>query len=228
MSKHNFYVYEHWRLDRDECFYVGKGKGNRAYNMKKRNRHHKAVVAKVMREGFAVDIRIVLCGLSEKEAFKLEVDRISFWRLSGADLTNMTNGGEGASGFKMPEDVRKKMSQSQLKRAPRSPHSIETRMKIGLASKGRKYHGVLPTATTIEKMRKNGLKSLNTFKMYSHLGPKSTSRKVLCVDDGSVFDSASSAARAHNVPKSAVIEICLGKKHRKTIGGKSFKYVEVE
>lgn len=23
--KNNFYVYEHWRLDKDECFYVGKG-----------------------------------------------------------------------------------------------------------------------------------------------------------------------------------------------------------
>lgn len=28
--KNNFYVYEHWRLDRDECFYVGKGTGKRA------------------------------------------------------------------------------------------------------------------------------------------------------------------------------------------------------
>ena len=25
-----FYVYEHWRPDHDECFYVGKGKGGRA------------------------------------------------------------------------------------------------------------------------------------------------------------------------------------------------------
>lgn len=26
-----FYVYEHWRLDRDECFYVGKGQRKKAY-----------------------------------------------------------------------------------------------------------------------------------------------------------------------------------------------------
>ena len=28
-----FYVYKHWRLDRDECFYVGKESGCRAYDM---------------------------------------------------------------------------------------------------------------------------------------------------------------------------------------------------
>ena len=38
-----FYVYEHWRPDRDECFYVGKGKGGRANVMYGRNRHHEAV-----------------------------------------------------------------------------------------------------------------------------------------------------------------------------------------
>ena len=26
----NYYVYEHWRPDKDVCFYVGKGKGGRA------------------------------------------------------------------------------------------------------------------------------------------------------------------------------------------------------
>lgn len=35
-----YYVYEHWRLDKDECFYVGKGRGNRAYKMRDRNRFH--------------------------------------------------------------------------------------------------------------------------------------------------------------------------------------------
>ena len=25
-----FYVYEHWRPDKDTCFWVGKGKGDRA------------------------------------------------------------------------------------------------------------------------------------------------------------------------------------------------------
>lgn len=32
----NFYVYEHWRPDTGVCFYVGKGKEKRAWDMKRR------------------------------------------------------------------------------------------------------------------------------------------------------------------------------------------------
>jgi len=110
-----FYVYEHWRLDRDECFYVGKGKGGRAYSMKNRNRHHQAICAKLSRIGSAFEVRIVAAGLLEQEAFDLERERIAFWRNSGCDLTNLTNGGEGISGFK---------------------HSVETRQKLSNLNKG--------------------------------------------------------------------------------------------
>jgi hypothetical protein len=92
----NCVLYEHWRLDRDECFYVGIGKTKgRPYDMKKRNRHHKAIVSKSFREGFAVEVRIVAYGLSWNEACRLEVERIKFWRDAGADLANIAAGGNG-------------------------------------------------------------------------------------------------------------------------------------
>jgi hypothetical protein len=105
-----FYVYEHWRLDRDECFYVGKGKGGRAYSMKNRNRHHQAICAKLNRIGSAFEVRIVASGLSEQESFEIECERIAFWRSSGCDLTNLTDGGEGISGFKHSDETRQKLS----------------------------------------------------------------------------------------------------------------------
>ena len=105
-----YYVYEHWRLDRDECFYVGKGRGGRAYSMKNRNRHHQAIVAKLNRSGSAFEVRMVAVGLSEQDAFKIEKERIVFWRSIGVDLTNLTNGGEGISGFHHSEETRKKLS----------------------------------------------------------------------------------------------------------------------
>ena len=44
-----FYVYEHWRPDRGECFYVGKGHGRRAYDMRRgRNRWHKFMQEKLV------------------------------------------------------------------------------------------------------------------------------------------------------------------------------------
>lgn len=90
-----FYVYEHWRLDKDECFYVGKGKGKRAYSSN-RNQHWKNIVAKLERVGSAWEVRIVKSGLSEKDAFDLEIERINFWA-NKVDLSNKTGGGLGHS-----------------------------------------------------------------------------------------------------------------------------------
>lgn len=126
-----FYVYEHWRLDRDECFYVGKGKGKRAYELKNRNRHHKAIVAKLSRIGSAFEVRIVSSGLTEDEAFNLERDRIAFWRGKNVDLANLTDGGDGIWGFKHSEETKNKMKESALK-----ANTDEVRQKKSAARKG--------------------------------------------------------------------------------------------
>lgn len=143
--KSNFYVYEHWRLDRDECFYVGKGHGNRAYDMRRgRNRHHKAIVAKMHRIGSSVEVRIVADGLVEAEAFQIERERIKFWRDAGADLANLTDGGEGTVGFKMSEETKAKLSaisknmpQKQRNKIADAARNIsdETRAKMSQAKK---------------------------------------------------------------------------------------------
>ena len=104
-----FYVYEHWRPDRQECFYVGKGKGGRANELHhNRNRFHKFIQAKLSHFGTAVEVRIVADGLSESEAFALECERIALWRADGADLANWTDGGEGPSGYKQSPEHRQK------------------------------------------------------------------------------------------------------------------------
>jgi len=136
-----FYVYEHWRTDRDECFYVGKGKGRRAYILRDRNSHHRGIVAKLIRMGFAVEIRIVASGLIEDEAFQVERDRIAFWRSSGVDITNVTDGGDGVSGLKMSDESKKKMSDAKKGKPGRATmlgkkHSDETRAKMSAAQKG--------------------------------------------------------------------------------------------
>jgi len=135
MSDRLFYVYEHWRPDRGECFYVGKGRGGRANHMKPRNAHHMAIQAKLARLGTCVEVRIVADGLSEDDAFALERERIAFWRADGADLANMTDGGEGFTGGRHGCDTRKKMSSS------RTGHSTSAgmRKKISDKLKGRKF-----------------------------------------------------------------------------------------
>ena len=55
-----FYVYEHWRPDTNVCFYVGKGKGNRAWAMNRRNKHHKSVQSKLTSLGLSVYVKIII------------------------------------------------------------------------------------------------------------------------------------------------------------------------
>ena len=121
-----FYVYEHIRLDNMTCFYVGKGKGDRIYELS-RNKHHDNVSNK-----YGHVAVIIKDNLTEEEAFELERERIEYYVFTlgyGIDikgykniennefLTNMTFGGEGVSGIKLSEEVK---------------------LKIGKASKGRK------------------------------------------------------------------------------------------
>ncbi len=136
-----FYVYEHWRLDRDECFYVGKGRGDRAYRMRDRNLHHRAIMDKLSREGSGMEVRMVATGLSENNAFALEIDRIAFWREAGIDLANHTNGGDGVSGLKMSLEAKAKMSAAKKGRPGivtmlGRKHSEETKAKMSAAQKG--------------------------------------------------------------------------------------------
>jgi len=225
-----FYVYEHWRPDRDECFYVGKGRGPRASNLKRRNRHHLAIQAKLSRLGLCVEIRVVKGGLTEKEAFDLEISRIAFWREDGADLTNMTFGGEGTSGWvPTAETLEKRRAAAVGKtRSAEWRHNISKallgrkRPEVGLKLRGQKIHSEEGKRRLAEMAKER----FAIFDQYRQLGPKASSRPVQCVDDGRAYESASAAAREYQCSKSAVIELCLGKNYRKTVNGRVFRYLE--
>lgn len=127
-----FYVYEHWRPDKDTCFWVGKGKGRRAYNFSRNSRYNRTV-AKLIRLGMCVEVRLVADGLTEDEAFVIEKQRIAFWRANGGALTNMTDGGEGVSGLKhSPESIARVVARNLGRK-----HSQETRAKMSAARMGR-------------------------------------------------------------------------------------------
>lgn len=66
-----FYVYEH-RHPNGVCFYVGKGKGKRAYS--ERGRSHRWWEFRNRFSEYAV--AIVATGLTELDAFKVEAERI--------------------------------------------------------------------------------------------------------------------------------------------------------
>lgn len=140
-SQSIFYVYEHWRQDTGEVFYVGKGHGNRAWSLSKRKLHHRNIVAKLRRLGFEPHIVLFASGLSEPDALRIECERIAFWRERGVRLVNLTDGGEGVCGYVPSVETRLKLAQGAKNRIGYK-HSEETKRKIGVANavalKGRK------------------------------------------------------------------------------------------
>lgn len=119
---------------------------------------------------------------------------------------NSTLGGEGRLGGYISEEGRRRISIAN------KGHKRSRGRKLSLESRN------------LIRMAQTDPGAIQRWKKYSILGPMAMARKVKCINDGKIFDSATSAAKSYNVCKSAVIEICLGKKYRKTIGGLSFKY----
>ena len=135
------FAYLHARpdtVDATGVFYVGKGKGARHLNLTQRNWRHKAVVKT---HGKANILIGKFDCSSEETAFLLEIGLIKRLRAHGVDLTNLTDGGEGRSGFVTSEEVKAKL------RANASAKRPEVRAKMSAARKG---HVV--TAETREKI----------------------------------------------------------------------------
>lgn len=93
-----FYVYIHRRKTDYQPFYVGKGMGRRAWetSSKRRNRHWINVAQK-----HGVYVEIYKDGISESEAFEIEIALIAEMKSLGIELANKTDGGEGSSGAKL-------------------------------------------------------------------------------------------------------------------------------
>ena len=90
-----YYVYMYFR-ENGTPYYIGKGKGKRAYNTDK--------MVDVPPKG---RIKIVLENLTEEQAFNNERDFISWYGrldINTGILENRTSGGEGSSGFRHTEE----------------------------------------------------------------------------------------------------------------------------
>ena len=106
-----FYVY-HWLRRDGTPYYVGKGKGDRAYDKTRTACNAPTDPARIV---------LIAENLNEEDAFWLEIEEIAKYgrRCDGGSLFNLTTGGEGFAGWK---------------------HSPETIKKISEATKGEKNH----------------------------------------------------------------------------------------
>lgn len=94
-----FYVYLHIRKTDGRIFYVGKGCGNRATS----KRHRSDWWWKTVRK-HGYDVEIAQKEITEKDAFFLEEWLIAKFRHEDHPLVNLTDGGDGISGYKFTDE----------------------------------------------------------------------------------------------------------------------------
>jgi hypothetical protein len=177
--KNIYYVYIYLRED-NTPYYVGKGSRSRYIDKQKHT------VKLPPRER----IKFVAENLTEHEAFNLEKELIvKYGRkdLGTGILRNLTDGGEGSSGYRHTNETKEKMAIIK--------QSKEYREKMSLAKKGYK-----PSLETIEKIKKSNTGKSHTQETKEKIG-KANSRP--CTDEQR--KKLSEAAKGNPKPK---VECC--------------------
>ncbi len=138
-DKGEYYVYGLYYPETmgGRCFYIGKGSGKRIYRheaeARGRFKESNPYKCNVIRKIWAHDEKVVKTKLAhfsdEKDAFLYETALIF---LMGG-LTNLTEGGEGMSGFTPSEETRRKMSEAAKLRGgfPEEAHRKAREANIG-------------------------------------------------------------------------------------------------
>jgi hypothetical protein len=131
--KNDFYTYAYLRRD-GTPYYIGKGRGKRCYYNGGRS------VSAPPKDR----ILLLKTGLTEREAFRHEVYMIKvFGRkdIGTGILRNLTDGGDGTTGFVPTKETRKKLSEAGKGNTKRKgvPHSPEAKVKLREASLGRRH-----------------------------------------------------------------------------------------
>lgn len=135
-----YYVYTHLNPQTKEIFYVGIGKGNRAWNKGAgRNKFWENYVNK---HGFEVEI--IAENITRNQAGKIEIELIAHLGRrqidEGGTLVNRSSGGDGGSGgYTHTEEWKRQHSEKQLGKK-KKPLSQEAKEKISKALKGRESH----------------------------------------------------------------------------------------
>lgn len=98
-------------------FYIGKGFGKRMYiherlavQEKHPNLHLQRKIRNILNENNEIIIQKVIDNISEDIAFAKEKELISYYKSIGIKLCNLTDGGEGASGYICSQELRKRLS----------------------------------------------------------------------------------------------------------------------
>lgn len=131
-----YYVYLWFRID-GSPLYVGKGKGQRW--LARNRRHNPQLCRTIAKYGDRLPIVKIRENLDHGAACEIEaalIRAIGRADLGLGPLVNLTDGGDGAPGFRHSEENKTKMKRA-WKRRP--PASAESRARMSAAGKGRVF-----------------------------------------------------------------------------------------
>lgn len=226
--RQDFIVYCHLKADIGEVFYVGKGTMRRMKVSNGRSKFWKNIVRK-----HGIKYQIIASNLYEHEALNFEKTLIKCLRDSGSSLCNLTDGGDGVSGYKHTNETRlllseiNKGSTSYWKGKQMSAEHVK---KISESRKGKKLspeHIAKVAASKIGKKLSQETKDKIRAKVTGFKHTKETRLKmsvpVFCLTNNKYYDSVTDAANELNLSTSNISKVCKGKLNH--TGGFVFKYI---
>ncbi len=261
-NPNRFYVYALWIDGEAEPFYIGKGKDERPYDhlypcnydSPHGNRHKNNTIKKALREGRRIDVYLIEWDLDEEAALELERSWILYYgrkNIGTGCLTNLTDGGEGVSGYRHTLETRQRLSalrrgkpqsaESVMRRAASNTGKVRTestKAKISLANKGRvrtKEHARklsearrLPDAVVESRIALNN-PLFEVVKAHSEPG-RSTVRcrhckKLVTYQNGNLFRGV--LPSEHRSCADEIFEISAGTQVYSTVGGYGYQRIEL-
>jgi hypothetical protein len=205
-----YYVYEHLKPNTNEIFYVGKGAGHRANTKSNRNIYWHNIVNKY--DGF--DVRYLIKNVDEEFALLVECERISQLKMLNIKICNLTDGGDGVSGYKFTEQQRKNISDGHKGQVV----SEKTRIAVSKAHKG------IPKSAEVRKKISDSNLGKKRTKEQNEVMSKLKSKPVYCITEDKYFKSAKEASQHYGLGLASVSIVCNGK--RNSVNKMKFCYVE--
>lgn len=198
----DFYVYLHRKATTGEIFYVGKGTGDRAWKSGAANRG--SYWCRVARKHGLI-VEIVADRLQEWYAHELERDLIALHGrkdLGYGPLVNLTDGGDGLSGFIFDDQAKAKMSASaqayRSNQSTRARYSAAARKARSNPEINAKYLALAADQQVRDRMKAGRLAAWSDPEIRERQTAAiraALSRPIACVEAGITFESIASAAR---------------------------------
>jgi len=218
-----FYTYAHY-TPQGRLFYIGKGQGERANAFYKRGIYWNNVVKKYG----TPKVEVLASWDTETEAFEHEKLLISCFKDMGYKLANLTDGGEGTSGYKHTDEQRENNRKARLGKPTWNigiPCREETKLKLSIVKSGSvPWNKGIPSGLKHSEEFKQKLSDIHKGNKWRQGIPASTKQKAIAsaLSKGNNYSVGNTAQRkwvwvGTNVITGEVVKF-IGEKEMKAAG----------